>query len=463
MSLESQADSNSVSPVYLSLNRFNHSMAAPLLARSALIAVLAASASVNCYGFTEFARGAVTLETEGRLTYDSYFIGARNPGDDDYYASLRPQLKYVRKAGLAQIDAYAAVDVIRYNTNTEFDSEDFSAGFHTELPVNEGSRISGDINVNYNESTTIDYSVMDRIPTKSLTGTLSLRYKLGLKTDLADSFSYARSNRTSYSDQETYSNDLSFGYSDFLHGTSLRLTHGYVSTTSSGNNIFGAELDQSSNSLSATLSRPIVGKLVGDVTYGYRVLDRSAKENTAGQTQIEGSFFSLNLRGPFLSERRFSKLQSSASLSYQESRSPGINDLGQKTLTGDIRLSWAARERTKVSLWANRSVDLAANDFSVEVTQANMSVTEEIGYATHVTGQLGYTWRSFRGVERRDETLDASLSAVRTLSRTWTTGVSYTYQDNSSNIDTVAPSGPFRSPVFDYQRHVISVFVSNVF
>ena len=311
----------------------------------------------SCFGFANFAGGGVTLETEGRMTYDSYLIGAKKLGDDDYYASLRPELKYVRKAGLAQMDGYVALTLLRYNTYKEFDSEDFSAGFHSELPIDEGSRISGNFNLTYGESKAIDYTVLDRIPTKALAASLSFNYKLGLKMGLTEAFDYANTSRTRYSDQSTFSNNFAFHYSDFLEGSTLSLSHGYIRATSSGDNVLGADLDQTSNSLSASLAHPIVGQLIGEVTYGYRVLHRSALESVEHQTSQRGSFYTVNLKGPFLPPSKFPKLQSSASITYEEARSPGINDLGQKTLTGNMSVSWAARERTAgnaIRHWAIR-------------------------------------------------------------------------------------------------------------
>jgi len=438
------------------------------LLRSAVVpAAVAALASVSvptsCFGFADFAGGGVTLNTEGRLTYDSYFIGAKTLGDDEYYASLQPQLKYVRKAGLAQIDGYAGIDIIRYRTYKEFNSEDFSAGLHTELPVDEGSRISGSANLTYAESKAVDYTVFDRIPTKTLAASFAANYKLGLKMGLSDVLDYANTSRRRYSDQSTFSNNFTFSYNDFLEGTTLGLSHGYIRTTSSGDNILNADLDQTSNAFSASVSHPIVGQLIAEGSYGYRVLHRSASESFVHQTGQKGSFYTLGLKGPFLPPSRFPKLQSSASITYSEAKSPGINDLGQKTVTGDMSISWAARERTQIAFKAARSVDLSATDLSVVNSQINLSVDEKVGYATHVQAQVGYSWRDYRGVNRNDKTLDASLSAQHTLTHDWSTGASYTYQKNTTNAENSSALLAYRMRAFNYDRHMISIFVTNIF
>lgn len=430
---------------------------------SAFVAALAMASTVDCFGFAEVARGAVTLETQATGTYDSYFIGTRNlSSKDDYYLTLNPELRYTRKAGLAELEAFGGVSIFRYDRNTEYDTENFNAGLRSSLPVVEGSRLSGSVNLSYNESTVIDYDVMDRIPTKSFGGALSLSYELGLKTSLIESFNYNRSNRKLYSDQELYGNQFSFQYRDFLGETSLRLTHGYDRTTSSGVNTLAAKLDQEANSLSATLSRPIVGKLVGEATYGYRILNRSAQESIDGQTKQKGSFFSLGLRGPFLPPSRFPKVESSASLTYQEARNPGINDLGQKTLTGDMNVSWQARERTKLTLNASRSVDLSPNDLSVENTRVSFAVAQSVGNFTTLNGRVGYIWRNYRGIDRKDDTFNASLDGRYAITKYWSAGASYSYEDNNGRGNPIyLPINRLHAQ--DFSRHVISVFVTNVF
>ena len=436
------------------------------LLKSALVALLGSAVAVTeGFAFAEVARGALTLETQASLTYDSYFIGATTVGDDDYYATLRPTLRWVRRAGIAELSASAGVAVIRYDTYDRFDSEDLQAAFRAELPFVDGSRMSGFFDVSYSESTVVDYDVMDRVPTESIRASLLLDYQLGVKTSLTERFSYQKSDRSLYSDQEILTNNLSFVYSDFLHGTSLRLGHEFIRTTSSGINLLNADLDQTSHSVYSSLSRPLYGPLRGEVTYGYRVLDRSAQENFIGQTESKGGYFGVTLSGPFLPPSRFPKVQSSASLSYREAPSLGINDTGQRTLTGDARLAWQARERTSISLAAGRTVDLTANDLSVENTRVSASVEENIGIATTVNASLSYNWRKYRGFDRDDRTLNATLSANYQLTRYWSAGASYMYQDNESEgRDIIVTQNPFyRARPASYERHVVSVYVRNVF
>jgi hypothetical protein len=413
----------------------------------------------HCFGFAEIARGALLLQTTAAATYDSYFIGTQT-NDSDFYLTLSPMLRYSRSAGLSEIKASAGTSINRYDKNSGLDSEDILANASITLPTVEGARLTGDASIGYSESTVVDLFVNDRVPTKSFTAGFNLDYKLGLKMSVSDSLSYSDTTRDIYSDQETFGNDLSFSYSDFLYDTTLTLSHGYTQTMSSGENYLGADLDQVSNSYSATLSRPLFGSVIGSATYGYRVLTRSAQETTIGQTDDQGSFFSIGIRGPFLPRTRFPKLTSSASLSYQESRSAGINDTGGKTLTGALGLSWAARERTDISIQASRNTELTATDLTAVNTNVSLGVTERIGLATILTGTIGYQWVDFRGIDRSDAILTGRLNASRTLSKHWSLAANYEYT-NVKNDQTGFQPGRFS--MRDYDRHLVSASVTNTF
>jgi hypothetical protein len=431
-----------------------HRFSGPLL-----LAISASSCAVPAFAFTEFARGALTLETRGTVTYDSYFLGSANH-DSDFYETLRPQLNYSRNAGLSKFNASLGMAFNRYNKFTSYNSDDVIASLNASLPVEPGSRLDGNVTASYNESKDVDPVLLERVSSKALAAGLNFNYQLGLKTALTDAFSYNKTIRQVYSDQETFSNNVGFTYSDFLYESNLRFNYGLDRTKSSGDNFRGVPLDQTAHSFTGTFSRPIIGALNGELTYGYRTVRRSKSESDIGQKNQDGAIFSVSINGPFLPPSRFPKLTSSASLSYQESVSPGINDTGGKTLTGDMNLSWAARERTDVYIRANRSLTLSANDLTVEDTRVSTGLTEHVGIATTIDGSLAYSWHKFRGISRNDNTLEASLSADHSLSKYWSFGASYEFQKNNSDATGLQPT---RFLPTDYNRHLVSVFVTNVF
>ncbi len=417
---------------------------------------LATLASSNLHGFAEIARGALILDTQASLSYDSYFIGATKIGDDDYIASLRPTLRYTRRAGLAPIDLRAGVNIQRYDTYDNYDSENFFAAFSTKIPTPEGARTTGDISLAYTESTDVDQLVNDRISSKNTSLSFTGQYQSSLKTNITESASYSIADRTGYSEQKTFTNNLGFLYSGFLGETNFGMNHQFTDNKSTGGDLQTVGLDQQSHSVSATLSRPLWGPVRGGVTYGYRWLDRSAQETTIGQTSQNGGYFSINLNGPFLPPAKFPKVKTNASLAYQESTTPGINDTGGKTLTGDISASWTARERTDLSISLNRSIELSASNLSVETTSATFGVTQRLGNFTGVNASVSQNWNKFRGTNREDSIFRGTLGATRSIGRNWSLGTSYTYEKNNTDADPAAQS-TLRFARGDYERHLVSI------
>ena len=413
----------------------------------------------TCFGFAEIARGSLLLQTTGSVTYDSYFIGTVDNDPDTIY-TLYPALRYSRNAGRGTISASTGVAFNRYETNQDLDSDDLRASFGVELPTIEGARLEGSFNAGYNEATTVDLFVNDRVASKNLSTSLALKYRLNDRMLLSESLSYNNSKRELYSDQEVFSNMLGLTYRGFLRGSSLTLSHGMTLTSSSGDNFAGVALDQQSHNLSLGLSRPLYGEVTGSLSYGYSMLRRSSGETTNGQTKSNSSYVSASIEGPFLPRKHFPKLTSSASLAYSQSAIAGVNDDAGKFLAGSMSIAWAARERTKFNVRASRSMDLAVNDLTVANTRVGGGFNQQIGRSTHLAGNVGYTWSSFRGVDRTDNVLDAGLNLSRGFNKYLSASLGYTYQDNN-NTSTGFQPGRFRPR--NYERHTATGSVTVTF
>jgi hypothetical protein len=414
------------------------------------------------------------LNTTLTGTYDSYFIGTASR-DPDYYATLSPQLSYTHLIGPTGLRAYAGMSINRYNTNSRFDSEDLSLGLSSNLPLVDGSRLSGRLGASYNESTQVDQIVNDRVAIKSYQFDFNSSYRAGVKTTVSDAINYARNERKIYGDQTIWSNMLTFGYADFLEDTNLNLSHTYTRTKSTAGNFAGyvydpqllgsipdVAIDQTANSFNVGVAHPIYGRIIGEAVYGYMIMHRSSAETNNHNSDDKSSSIALNITGPFLPPERFPKVESSATISYQQSASRGINDSGAKTIVGNARLAWNARERTHLSVGVSRSQALGANNFSVANTTANFGVTESVGLATKLSSNISYTWRTYRGINRSDSVFEGSLSANHSLTNHWSVGANYTYQNNTTN----APTNSFQASRFqldDYTRHVVSASISCVY
>jgi hypothetical protein len=425
----------------------------------AALPLLLASVPATSFSFVEIARGALLLQTTGSVTYDSYFIGTVDNDPDTIY-SLYPSLRYTRNAGRGTISASAGVAFNRYETNTDLDSDDIRANFSIDLPTVEGARLDGNFTVDYSEATTVDLFVNDRVASETLSTNLAFKYRAGPRVTIAESFAYSESSREIYSDQEMISNQLSLSYKGFLRGTSLILSHGVTFTESSGDNFRGVGLDQEAHNISLGLSRPLYGEVNGTLSYGYSLLRRSSGETVNGETDNSSAYVSASIDGPFLPRNRFPKLTSSASLSYSQSATAGINDGGGKFLAGNLNLAWSARPRTKLHVRASRSLDLSVSDLSVENTRVGGGFDQQIGRSTGLNGSVGYTWSDYRGVSRSDSTLDANLGISRSFNKYLSAGASYGYQNNQNTSSGFQPG---RFAPRDYERHTATGSVTVTF
>ncbi len=424
------------------------------------------------HALIEFRDDLITLQTTATGTYDSYLIGTLD-GSDDFISTLRPQFNYTHKVGPTQLSAYAGVSFNRYATNTRFDSNDISFGVSSNLPLAEGSRLTGKGIESYTEATQIYPLLNDRVPTTSYQLNFGTSYRTSLKTTVSDTINYNRSERELYGNQTIFSNDLSFAYSDFLEDTNLRLSHGFTRTKSSASNyalwtydpsligdIPNSDLNQTANSFNLGLSRPLYGSIIGEASYGYVIVQRGSNETTSGETTQKSSIYGFTLTGPLLPPARFPKVESSASISYQQSLSPGINDSGSKAIVGSARLAWNARERTRISFGASRALSLGSNNFTVATTQANFTVSESIGLATTLNGNVSYNWRSYQGLDRDDNTFEAGTNLNHSLTKHWSLAASYAFQNSKVGDSTTPSFEATRFRLQDYTRHIVALSAS---
>jgi hypothetical protein len=418
--------------------------------------------------------GVIKLEVTTSGTYDSYMIGTPDYGSD-FIGAIHPQLRYNHLIGPTEFEVYGGVTYNRFQHYKMFNSEDFSGGISSNFPVHEGSRLTGNVSASYVEATEVDQALNDRVPTRTGTLALTSAYQAGLKTTLADTVSYSQVERQIYGTQILWDNEFKYSYANFLENTNLDLTHRFTRTQSDASNysswsydpgqadtVPNSALDQYANSLWASLSHPVYGQIIGEASYGYTWLHRSASETTSGVTDTRTSIVSFTLRGPFLPPARYPKLESSASISYEQNVSPGINDTGEKTITGHIDLAWNARERTRVSIDALRSQSLASNNFTVVTTEMNAGVTENIGLATVLSGKVSYTWLTYRGITRNDELFSAYVGLHHPLTQRWSVGADYTFESTKSDAPQDSFQGASHAP-HDYFRHVVVLSISCVY
>ncbi len=415
--------------------------------------------TTTSYGFAEFARGGLLLDTTGSVTYDSFFLGSADNDPDTIY-TLFPSLRFVRRAGLAQFTATGGVAFNRHEVNKDYDSDDLRINASLYIPTDVGSRLTGNVDVGYTEEMVVDYSLNDRIPTERYYAQVGVTYPINPGMILHESLSYSSVTRAFYSNQDMLSNRLNFTYRGIFPGTSLLLGHELAVTKTDGNEYNPVGIDQYYNNFSVGLSRALYGEVNGSIRYGYSVISRSSEEVFGGDRSRGSHYINLSIDGPFLPANRFPKLTSSASIAYSQSSVAGINDNGGKFLSGALRLAWSARERTQLSIHASRGMELSANNLAVENTRVGGGFDQKIGRLTNLNGSLSYSWRSYRGVTRDDTILDASLAISRPFTRNLRGSLRYGYVDN--NTDALGNQFTRVTPR-NYERHTVTASATFTF
>lgn len=416
-----------------------------------LLAAVTTCGLPAAFGFADFARGELVLSTTGRVSYDSRALGGVSDSSD-YIYTLMPQLIFRRQAGEIKLDAMAGTRINRYQEFTQLNSEDFLGSVKFFLPQSSLTLASGTFETSYDEHNDVNYDVNRRVREKSFMSKLDAVLPMGLKMALLLDGSFRRDQRNHFSDQETRSGSVGFRYLNFLGGTSFDLRYRRLETETSGENAWNIPIDQQSDIFLATLSRPIFHEVRGSITYGYRVLHRSAAEVFGTGYSKGGSILMLDLVGPFLSPTAFPNLESSLSLGYQKSEAPGINERGGERFIGNMRLSWHPRDRTRLFVEARRTQELAITDTTVVATSANLGIRQEVGDFTTVTLSGGYENRDYKSLNRSDDVWVGDANIYYKIAHAWSAELSYRVRSADSTI-----------PTANYTRQIVSLSATYTF
>lgn len=383
-------------------------------------------------------RGEITLGASATATYDSNLSGRRGaPGDT--YGTLTPRIGYVRKAARIQTDASLSLAIERYLEETQYDTENLAARVSLSLMPSVSEKFSGSVLASYVEDTIVDQDLFERLKTKTTRFSTNANLITGARTSVGASAGYDDSERSSGRSQETYTFGTFFDYSGFLYDTSLRLSYNYYGLTSSGEVINNSGLDQQSHLIMGSVAKKILREAEARFGLGYRYLERSAGETQNGDTSSGGLAVNASIEGPFLPEQYFPKVQSSIGIAYDQATNPGINDTGNKTLSGHLKLDWQARERTGVSFAAIRSQRLSSSDFTVVSNGLELSVNQAIRH--NLSGRIfaGYNWDSYQGIDREDKRTTGGGSLNYRFAKRWSATASYRLELIDSTLRDATP------------------------
>lgn len=419
------------------------------LIASAAVLVLGSS---SAFGFARFARGEAVLSTTARASYDSRIFGGYDSADD-YIFTLDPRVIYRREAGQVKLESNVGMRFNRYYEFDELNSEDLLASLKLQLPPGGSTRSSGLFETSYSENTDVNYDVNRRVREKTFLNRLSADIPTGLKTVLLLGGSFRREKRDEFSDRDTWDGSAGFRYQNFLGGSSFDVRYRHLELESTGNDPTDIPLEQSSDIYSATFTRPLYHDLRGSFTYGYRILDRSQREVLDGSDpRSAGSLFGINLTGPFLPKAMFPKLDTSLSLGYQKSETPGLNDRNASRFVGAMNINWQARERSRITFNVRRALELSVNNFTVETTGVTVGLTQAVGNFITTSFSTGYEQRDYGILGRNDDVYIAQASGRYSISRTWSTSATYSLRQSNSSV-----------AIADYGRHYASLEINYTF
>jgi hypothetical protein len=392
------------------------------------------------HAFTELARGALTLTTTGQISYDSNIL-SRNQDVGDTIYTLTPILKYKRAAGLGSIDADLGTSVYRYDTESNFNGEDLFANVRIGLPTPQGARDSGSVGAGYSNRASIDQELSARVRTKEWHADAKESFRIGSRTLIRGDASFSNSTRSSYSDMTQWSVGTGLDYGEFLGGFGVKADYKLTSTDST--DIRGDDplhtvspntgLDQMSNSISSGIFYKFSSALRASADIGYRWINRSAAETASGKRKDGSMTYSLRIDGPFLPPKQFPKLKSSLSLGFEKGEALGLNDKGSTTLTGNLSLSWQARERTSLQVGANRKQSIGIDNYSSVNSGLDIGAVQQIGEQVSVSAKISQEWIDYVGKNRSDNRTSFNTRVSYFFNKRLEAGVSYLYTISNSN------------------------------
>jgi hypothetical protein len=372
-----------------------HKVTRTALGSGILAATLLLTSIQNGYGFAEIARGALTLDLEGRIIYDSNVsgnaIGNTTDLSDTLY-SLRPTLRYERDAGRSDISAWFGLNFSRYQEFTDIDFNDFDVGFTISAPTAQGSRFAADLDFRYYQDTGSNQSLLRYVQTQRFNFTFNGSYLIGARTSLRFGAGYRSEDPQDiindppldYASSTYYDVTLGVGY-QFRSINTLFLDYRRRKSESDNQSDINSGRDYVSDALFLGISRPLGGKVHGSLSVGYQTTD----DRTEGAAGNDRFIMSANL-------------------------------------------SWAPRETTNLGLQIGRDLQISGLNTGYYNTYVTVTASQDIGQRFSLDGRLGYRWYDYES-DRDDKVLEAQIGLGYSYNSRLTGGIDYTYRDSNSN------------------------------
>ena len=397
-----------------------------------------------CLAEIQVGDGALQLDTSLTGVYDSNLRASVN-NIEDYYLSFEPTLRYRRLGARFTTEASAGLRIRRYLDTTTSNSEDADLLFDWNMKRADGHTTSARLGLGYLEATDANVDINDLVRTKTFSANAGGEVLMADRNLFSAGLSYRDSTRNLGSDQKNSNTNLGYTFLGLSSRSELNFTYAHFESQSTRNDADVQSIDQKGDTVSARISKTLYDQLKGSLTYGYRWLDRGQQEELLGLQNKNGSFFGLDFEGPFLPRQYFPKTTGTFHIGYEQAESPGLNDRNNQRLVGRIEVSWAARENTRVSVFASRSQALSITDDTVVNESTGLTLRQGVGAFIDTDFTLMYTNADFVNRGRKDDRYEARAGATYRINRTWSSGITYRYLKSES--DAVQAN---------YTRHVVS-------
>ena len=364
--------------------------------------------SNSLFGFLEFDRGHIFLETQLQATHDDNINGNAND-DSDLIFSLDPTLTYERRSGKGALSASAGINFLRFDEFDQFDTENLHADFNVQFPVVEGSRFAGGLNLGYIERTQIDDFVNELILTENTSIALNAQYRLRPRVSLTGKVGLNERNTSLFSDVEDQSASVGLLINEIWQGVGVTIDYRKRSIKSSGD--FDIRRDDQDDSLA------------------------------------------IGVVGQILPEHLFPKLEAFASFSIQTVDRRVNGTTSSDDVVGyNGGISWEARATTNVALTFNKDVNVSILDESITSSSIVLNIQQR--FSQLMTGGLSVFFRDsdFADTGRNDERIGLGANLQTALGRNWTAGANISYEEGDST-----------RVLSNYDRFTTSIFTTYKF
>jgi hypothetical protein len=374
-----------------------------------------------CYGFAEIYRGALTLDLEGRIIYDSNVLGngLGDAGDlSDVLFSLRPMLRYERDVGRSDINAWFGLDFSRYRDFTDINFNDFDVGFTIDAPTAQGSKFTGNLDFRYYQDTGSNQSLLRYVQTQRFNLNFNGSYMIGAKTSLRFGAGYQISDPKDILEDEEGNPPREFASSTYYN-----ITLGVGYNLRSINTLF--------------------------LDYRHRVSQSDDEGDIrTGRDYVSDALF-LGISRPL-----GGKLHGSASIGYETTDDRDAIDVDTDRWILNANLSWTPREKTRFGLQVGRQLNISGNNAGYYNTTVTVTATQDIGQRWSLDGRLGYSWYDYEDdlFDRDSQVLNFRAGLTYSYNSRLSGGVDYEYRDSSSD-----------NPLGEYTRNRVSLRVSYTF